>query len=359
MERLVRPLVVEDCSFNPIHPQNSYSKVVNKMFAVILKNEFDIQYEQVSEPKLQPGGAIIQVEASGICGSDMHRYSGEEPIKDKTKICGHELGGEILELANDVKGFRKGQKVAVNPTIACGKCYYCRQDLSYLCDNQGWIPAMTERVFAPAQCLISLPDDFNTLYTPLFEPAATSIHTCAGIKNKNIVLIGLGTVGLFAMQILEKQGNKVVLGDVSDFAMAQARKMGGKSMVNLRDDDCEAQIAAIFGDNKVDFVIDGVGITPTVNRGIRLVRKRGVVRIVGASRVAIDFDCRTALLKEVVLESIYIYTEDDYSLAAGMIIRDEIIYKDIVSKVFPLANAKEAFNYKQNEPATKVILKHI
>ena len=84
------------------------------MFAVILKNEFDIQYEQVSEPKLQPGGAIIRVDASGICGSDMHRYSGEEPIKDKTKICGHELGGEILELADDVKGFRKGQKVAVN-----------------------------------------------------------------------------------------------------------------------------------------------------------------------------------------------------------------------------------------------------
>ena len=124
---------------------------------------------------------------------------------------------------------------------------------------------MTEKVFAPAQCLVSLPDDFDTLYTPLFEPAATAIHTCSGIEKKNVVIIGLGTVGLFMMQILEKQANRVILADVSEFAMEQARKMGGTDIVDLRNDDCEAQIAAILGDEKVDYVIDGVGITPTVN----------------------------------------------------------------------------------------------
>jgi len=329
------------------------------MFAVIMKGAFDIQYEDVEEPILQPGGAIVRVDASGICGSDMHRYSAEEPIKDPNKICGHELGGQIIELAEDVGGFHIGQKVAVNPTIACGACTYCRKGLSYLCDNQRWVPAMTERVFAPAQCLVPLPDDFDTLYTPLFEPAATSIHTCAGITEKNVVLIGLGTVGLFAMQILEKQGNKVALADVSDFSIEQAQGMGGTNTVNLRDEDCEAQIASVFGNDQADYVVDGVGITPTVNRGIRLANKRGIVRIVGASRVSIDFDCRSALLKEVVLESIYIYTEQDYRTAAQMIVEDEINYKNIVSKVFPLSEAKEAFDYKQNEPATKVLLKHI
>jgi galactitol-1-phosphate 5-dehydrogenase len=193
----------------------------------------------------------------------------------------------------------------------------------------------------------------------LFEPAATAIHTCTGIENKNVVIIGLGTVGLFMMQILKKQANEVVLADVSAFAMDQARKMGGRNIVDLREDDCEAKIAAILGDEKVDYVIDGVGITPTVNRAIRIVKKRGIVRIVGASRVSIDFDCRTALLKEVVLESIYIYTEDDYRSAAEMFVKDEILFKDIVSKVFPLTEAKEAFDYKQNQPATKVLLKHI
>lgn len=328
------------------------------MFAVIMKGAFDIQYEEVEEPQLQPGGAIIRVDASGICGSDMHRYSGEEPIKNTTKVCGHELGGEIIELAEDVKGFHVGQKVAVNPTIACYECYYCRQGLSYLCERQRWVPAMTEKVFAPARCLIPVPDDFNTLYTPLFEPAATAIHTCSGINNKNVVLIGLGTVGLLAMQILEKQGNKVVLADVSGFSLDQARKMGGKQIVNLSDEDCETQIAEIFGDEKVDYVIDGVGITPTVNRAIRLVKKRGIVRIVGASRISIEFDCRTALLKEVALESIYIYTENDYITAANMIINGEIIYKPIVSRVFPLTSAKEAFEFKHSVPCTKVVLKH-
>jgi L-iditol 2-dehydrogenase len=329
------------------------------MFAVVMKNAFDIQYEDVEEPKLKPGGAIVRVDASGICGSDMHRYSGEEPIKDTSKICGHELGGEIIKLAEDVKGLHIGQKVAVNPTISCEKCYYCQRGLSYLCEYQMWIPAMTEKVYAPAKCLVPVPDDFDTLYTPLFEPVATAIHTCSGISNKNVVLIGLGTVGLIMMQILEKQENKVVLADVSDFSMGQAQKVGGKHIVNLCDEDCEEQIATIFGSKKIDYVIDGVGITPTVNLGIRLVKKRGIVRIVGASRVSIEFDCRTALLKEVILESIYIYTENDYCTAAQMIINNEILYKTIVSKVFPLNKAKEAFDYKQNKQSTKVILKHI
>lgn len=329
------------------------------MFAVILKGAFDIRYGDVEEPTLESGGAIVRVVASGICGSDMHRYSAEEPIINTNQVCGHELGGQIIELAEDETGLHVGQKVAVNPTIACGKCYYCRHHLSYLCENLGWIPAMTERVFAPARCLVPLPDDFDTLYTPLFEPAATALHTCAGISDKNIVLIGLGTVGLFMMQILQKQGNKTVLADVSEFAMQQARRMGGRNIIDLRDDDCEEKIASFFGNDKIDYVIDGVGITPTVNRGIRLVRKRGFVRIVGASRVSIDFDCRTALLKEVVLESVYIYTEDDYRSVAGMFIKDEIIYKDIVSKIFLLTKAKEAFDYKHNKPATKVLLKHL
>lgn len=329
------------------------------MLAVIMKGPFDIQYEEIEEPKLMPGGAIIRVDASGICGSDMHRYSAEEPIKNTTRVCGHELGGVILELSDDVTGFHVGQKVAINPTIPCGKCYYCQRGLSYLCENQRWINAMTEKVFAPAGSIIPVPDDFDTLYTPLFEPAAAAIHTCAGIHNKNVVLIGLGTVGLFAMQVLEKQGNHVVLADVNTFSMEQAKKMGGRHIVNFRDEDCEAQIAAIFGDEKVDYVIDGVGITPTVNRAIRLVKKRGVVRIVGASRISIDFDCRTALLKEVSIESVYIYTENDYRMAARMITSGEIIYKPIATKVFPLNQAREAFDFKQNKPSTKVLLKHV
>ncbi|HHW31702.1 MAG TPA: alcohol dehydrogenase catalytic domain-containing protein [Clostridiaceae bacterium] len=328
------------------------------MFAVIMKGPFEIQYENVEEPKIQSGGVIVRINASGICGSDMHRYLGEEPIKDTNKICGHELGGEIIEIADDVKGFNIGQKVAVNPTISCGKCYHCQHGLSYLCDNQRWIPAMTEKVFVPAKCLVPVPNSFDTIYTPLFEPAATAIHTCSGINNKNVVLIGLGTVGLFAMQILEKQGNKVALADISVYSMEQARKLGGKNIVNLSDEDYEDQIFSIFGNNKIDYIIDGVGITSTVNCGIRLVKKLGTVRIVGASRISIEFDCRTALLKEVALESVYIYSEDDYRSAARMIVNDEILYKAIVSKVFPLTEAKKAFEYKKNVPSTKVILKH-
>ena len=329
------------------------------MFAVIMKVSFDIRYGDVPEPLLQPGGAIVRVDASGICGSDMHRYSGEEPIKDTNKVCGHELGGHIVEVADDVVGFRVGQKVAVNPAVACGECSYCRGDLSYLCENQKWIPAMTERVLVPAKNLVSLPEDFDALYAPLVEPAATSLHTCAGINDMNVVLIGLGTVGLLAMQVLERQGNRVVLADVSEFAMEQARSMGARHVVDLRNEDCEGRIAGILGDRKVDVVIDGVGIPSTVNRGIRIVKKRGTVRIVGASRVSIDFDCRTALLKEVVLESVYIYTEDDYRTAARMMVNGEIAYRDLVSRVFPLTEAREAFEFKQNQPATKVLLRHI
>lgn len=327
------------------------------MFSVSLKSARTLEYEEIQEPKLEPGCVLIEIYASGICGSDMHRYIGEEPVANPNIVCGHEFGGKIYAVADDVTNLKVGQNVAVNPACSCGHCKYCKAGLEYLCEHAVWYHAMTERACVPAKNCVVMPESFDMLYSPMVEPAATAIHASDGIHNSKVVLIGMGTVGLFAMQILKRQNNQVVLADVSEFALEQAKKLGGEYLVNLRDADCDDQIRKYLGGDP-DWVLDGVGITPTVDRGIALVKKRGHVRIVGASRMSIEFNCRMALLKEVFLESIYIYTEEDYRTAAKMFMNNEIEYVDVVSKVFPLTEAKEAFEYKRTEPSTKVLLKH-
>lgn len=328
------------------------------MFSVSLKAARDLQYEEIEEPKLAPGCVLVAVYASGICGSDMHRYIGEEPVTKPNIVCGHEFGGRIYAVAEDVQDLKVGQNVAVNPACSCGKCRYCQAGLEYLCDDAVWSPAMTERVCVQAKTCVPMPDSFDMLYSPLVEPAATAIHASNGIFDSKVVVIGMGTVGLFAMQLLHRQNNQVVLADVSEYALDQARKLGGQNLVNLRNADCKKQILACFGGDNPDWVLDGVGITQTVDFSTALVKKRGHVRIIGASRIFIEFNCRTALLKEIFLESIYIYTENDYRKAAQMFIQNDIEYAGVVSKVFSLQEAKEAFEYKRTQPSTKVLLKH-
>ena len=108
------------------------------MLQVKVKNIYEIEYEDIPEPILNPNEAIIKIASVGICGSDIHVFKGENPVLKPPVVQGHEFGGviESIKGKGGRNNFKIGQKVTVFPTINCGKCFYCKKDLSHLCETQ-------------------------------------------------------------------------------------------------------------------------------------------------------------------------------------------------------------------------------
>ncbi len=118
------------------------------MKAVCWNGPVDIKVEDVPDPKiLNPRDAVVRITATAICGSDLHLYNGFIPTLQKGDILGHEFMGEVMEVGREVKNLRVGQKVVVPFCIACGRCWYCQNELYSLCDNSNPNAWMAEKLF--------------------------------------------------------------------------------------------------------------------------------------------------------------------------------------------------------------------
>ena len=96
----------------------------------------DLRVETVPDPKiLNKRDAVVKITSSAICGSDLHLYDGFIPTMEPGDILGHEFMGEVVELGPDVKNLKVGDRVVVPFTIACGNCFFCKEQLWSLCDN--------------------------------------------------------------------------------------------------------------------------------------------------------------------------------------------------------------------------------
>lgn len=106
------------------------------MKAVCWYGTNDVWVETVPDPKIiNPRDAILKVTSATICGSDLHIYDGYIPTMEPGDIIGHEFMGEIVDIGNEVKKLKKGDRVVVSSMIACGHCWYCQQQMWSLCDN--------------------------------------------------------------------------------------------------------------------------------------------------------------------------------------------------------------------------------
>src|SRR5919198_1948119 len=96
----------------------------------------DVRVEYVPDPKiLNPRDAIVRVTRTAICGSDLHIYDGYIPTMHEGDILGHEFMGEVVEVGRENPALKKGDRVVVPFVIACGRCFFCDQEMSSLCDN--------------------------------------------------------------------------------------------------------------------------------------------------------------------------------------------------------------------------------
>jgi len=146
------------------------------MKALVYTAPNQMEYRDEPDPVPQAGEVLIRVEASGICGSDMHAYYGHDERRPAPLILGHEVSGEVIS------GGNKGQRVVVNPLVTCGHCDDCQGGRPNLCRERQIISmqprqgAFCEFLSMPERNLVVIPDDMSFLHAALTEPVATAMH---------------------------------------------------------------------------------------------------------------------------------------------------------------------------------------
>ncbi|MDH3704288.1 MAG: alcohol dehydrogenase catalytic domain-containing protein, partial [Alphaproteobacteria bacterium] len=258
------------------------------MKALVYTDTEETTYRDEADPAPGPGDAVVQVEAVGICGSDMHAWHGHDPRRVPPLILGHEACGIVLT------GGTPGARVILNPLITCGKCEHCTTGRSNLCPDRELIGmripgAFADRIALPAGNLIPVPADMDPSAAALTEPCATAWHalTLAAraawrpIGDLRTLVIGGGSVGLLGGLILQSWG-------ASEVRIAETNPLRRKSAMAAGLDTFDP-LATPPVNASADIVLDAVGATVTRAAAIAAVRPGGVISHIGLQDWAGDF----------------------------------------------------------------------
>ena len=247
-----------------------------------------LSVREVPDPRPEPDGAVIRVEASGICRSDWHGWQGHDPdIRTLPHVPGHEMAGLVAEIGGEVRSWQPGERVTVPFCCGCGTCPSCLAGFQNLCDHffqpgftaWGSFAQYVAIRYADTN-LVRLPDAFDFVtaaslgcrFVTAFRAVVAQGRVTEGMW---VAVHGCGGVGLSSIMIARAFGARVIGIDIDPEKLAFAESVGADETINARQtEDVVARILEVT-DGGAHLSIDAYGSRSTCRDGVRCLRKRG------------------------------------------------------------------------------------
>src|SRR5215218_5171205 len=272
------------------------------MRAVTFQGPGEVRVDEKPEPELgSPTEAVVRVEATGVCGSDLHIFHGRVQV-DPGFTIGHEFVGEVIAAGDGVTEVAVGDKVLGCYCTACGRCFFCRRGDFHKCDEgrvfghgatlgslQG---AQADQVLVPNSNLTlrRVPEGLsNDVALFAGDVAGTGYHAICGDAalpeplepGATVAVLGMGPVGLCAVQVAKASGASVVVAvDTVEDRLSMAESFGAVP-VHLTEEDPRGQVKEVTEGRGVDLSVDAVGHPDALDLACRLARKAGTVSVIG------------------------------------------------------------------------------
>jgi len=347
-----------------------------KMRSAVMLAPREIELQEVDRPEVDADSVIIKVEGTGVCGSNLHWWRGAEratgmwpfPIPGAG---GHEYGGTVLEVGQNIRKIKVGDRVAVDQfhSTSCGKCVYCSSGAFNVCTGRGGFvtPGFVDYIKFPEKGLHVLPDSLQTYEAAIIEPAATPISALrrVGLRGgERVVVIGAGIVGLAAAGVAKALGaGKVVVVAKYDQQEKFAYQFGADAVVRSNASDANEQILSHV-DGGADIVVETVGgAAPTMDQACAIVRPRGTIIPLGLWDEPVKIDSWNAVFKEITFTFALAYGQiglrTDYEYAIELMATRRVPLQDLITHQVPLANIREAFELADDKTrgAIKVVVR--
>jgi alcohol dehydrogenase len=267
------------------------------MRAVVFHGPGEKSWEEVPDPKLiEPGDAIVRVDTTTICGTDLHILKGDVPAMADGRVLGHEAVGTVEEVGSSVSTIQTGDRVLVSCISACGRCRYCRAGAYGQCiGGGGWIlghiidGTQAEYVRVPFADTSThlLPEEVENEAAVMLSdilPTGYEVGVLNGLVEPGdvVAVVGAGPIGLAAIlaaQLFSPQ--QIVALDLADSRLEAATQFGATEVINNGETDPLPRIHEMTDGLGADVAIEAVGIPATFELCTRLVRPGGRVANVG------------------------------------------------------------------------------
>lgn len=295
------------------------------MRALVYEGPRVLTLRDLPEPQPAPDEVVVQVACSGICGSELSGFLGQNALRRPPLVMGHEFAGTIAGHGAAAGGpdLPVGARVTVNPLIYCGRCRFCLAGRQNLCARRTLLGAhrpgsYADFVAVPAHMVTPIPDTLSFEQAALTEPLACSIRAVrlGGCTTRDRVLvIGLGPIGLLALQAARAAGAATLIASDTD---PDRRAMGAQHGATVLDplaEDVVARTAELSGGFGADLVIDAVGTPATRRQAIMAAAPGGRVVLVGLHEEESEIMINPIIRREVSLIGSFSYTVADFAEA--------------------------------------------
>ncbi|MHB1355247.1 MAG: zinc-binding dehydrogenase [Anaerolineae bacterium] len=338
-------------------------------------------------PRLEPGQVLVQIEAAGICGSDVHMWRGLDPRTPLPIILGHEGVGRVLECAGnrfDIHGqtLVPGRRVLWERGVSCGECYYCAvlhepslcpKRWAYGIHHSTHIPPHLNGCYATHLVL-----DARTPLIPLAEdddPSTFVAASCSGATaahgfnqvqvhpGDTVVIYGPGPLGAFATALAKAGGAEhvIVIGGSPD-RLGICKSLGATVLLNRLELTSEQQRAAVFDQTHgrgADLVVEAAGSVPAAREGLDLLRPGGTLLLMGMGTPVGDMNLlpfEAIVRKNARMQGVWVSDVRHTLQAVSLVRQHPAEFAGLVTHKFPLQRATEALQAVATRTALKAVL---
>ena len=306
-------------------------------------------------PVANEGEALLKVKYCGICGADVASYTGNQPFTTYPRIPGHEFSAEIVSVPENDKGLKAGDVITCNPYFNCGGCYACKRGIVNACyDNQTMgvqrDGSFQEYITMPVERLID-GKGLSAQELALIEPFSISCHALSRAEVKegdNLLIMGAGPIGLFAMIKAKAMGARVMIADMLESRLSLAREYGADMIVNVKENDLHESALEFTNGNGFDVCVEACGAPETFLSCIDEASHGANIILIGNGKRNTDFLHSIILKKELnIFGSRNAFTKDFEELI-DLVASGKVDVMKMVSGIYKKEDAQEAFESLKN-----------
>ncbi|MCL1838931.1 MAG: alcohol dehydrogenase catalytic domain-containing protein [Propionibacteriaceae bacterium] len=260
-----------------------------------------VEMVEIPEPQVCAGEVIVEVDAAGVCGSDVHGIHGGF-LRVPPLVMGHEFTGTV-----------NGRRYGVNPLLSCGSCQWCQQGNEQLCPDRKLIGihipgGFTKRIAVPERALVEVPEGISPEAAALIEPLSVSLRGWrwgAARETDKVAVIGAGSIGLGVLHAAVNDGRNVTVCDISEHRLGIAESMGATRTVTELDET-------------FDVIIDAVGAKATHISSVTKLSPQGLAVWIGNISADPGFDARELVRGEQNIRGSFACSRKDFEDAAQL-----------------------------------------
>lgn len=282
---------------------------MSKTMKAVAKVEASPGFQLVEAPIPTPmaGEVLVKVRVSAICGTDVHIYQWDQWAQNRIKpplIFGHEFCGDVVALGPGVKGVKEGDFVSVETHFTCGVCRFCRTGQGHICQKVEIVGVdragcFAEYVTVPYENLWVWNYAVDPEIAAIQDPYGNAVHTAleCDLVGAEVLITGVGPIGLAAIPIAKKAGAKqVICSDVSPYRLNLARQFGADVTIDVRTQDLCAEVAKATNGAGIDVLLEMSGNEKAINDAFTCLANGGTASLLGIPAAPIHLDLANAVI---------------------------------------------------------------